>query len=331
MSKSFSKKRFTVSAIVSAIVIIAGIVLYALFGFNTALDQPKSYSFEVKCDVLIDVTENASEELQKLCEDSFRENKISYAEKSVNTVIDGNSFTDTTDTILLYTFSSGVSEEALAKSVAAVNAASHGEADVFASYHALSSERFVEPAWRGAIAIAVGAVVALAYVWIRYGLSCAVAGLVSCAHDALFTAAFFAITRFPVYAMAPVLYAAIAAFVSALLWTVQCIRMKAAYKSSAEGTPSEEVIRTSLANSWKYIVATSIALLVPVLLIGAVAVSGTALLVLPALVAIVVPVYSTLLIAPEICIPIRTAFDKTRAAKKSSYSGKKKAAATDAE
>ncbi len=338
-------KLFALFLAISSVVIVAGIILYALLGFNTAPERPTNYTFEVKYNVVLGIND-LEDDLQKLCEDTFQENGLSYSKKQVAAENSSSNLYETTDSILSYTFDSA-SSESLAKAVKAVNAAAaaykttdadgeevypYSDAAVFASWHVHTGMRIYEYAWRGAIAIAVAAIVALGYVCIRYGVSCGVAGLACCAHDALFTAALFAVTRFPVYAAAPLLYAAAAAFMSVLLWLVLCAKIKENGKAAVP-LAGEECIRKAVAENRKLVLFTALPFAVAIAVLGLVAFGSATLFLLPMLVSVAVPIYSTLLLGPDICIPIRRAFDKRREAKlkKGGYVGKKKAAEAEAE
>ena len=329
MNKFFANKKFTALFAVSCFVIILGVILYAIFGFNTAPDKPKSYTIEVKYGIMVEIGDK-EEKLETLCEDTFKANGLSFTAKETNSIVDSSSLTETTDTIITYTFAGNTDYAKLTAAAKAVNDAVASSADfdvqdddIFASAHALTSERFYTPAWRGAIALAVAAIVALGYVCIRYGVSCAVAGLACCAHDALFTLAVFAIVRFPVFAAAPVLYAAAAAFVSVFLWVMLAGKLREGFKE--EGANAEDVVRGTVKASQKTLVILAATFAVAVLIAGVIGSTGTMLFVLPMLLGIAVPVYSTLFLGPEILLPIRKAFDKRRADKKGGYVGKKKA------
>lgn len=326
MSKLKEHKLSLILAL-TAVIVIAGIILYALLGFNTMPDRDKHFTFEVEYDVVVEVS-NQEEALQKLCEDTFANNGLHYVEKEVLTQVDSSSLSESTDTTLVYTFSAGVSTESLQKAADAVNSAAQGEgyadAVIFASWHKFEGNRFYDYAWRGAIALAVAAIVALAYVAVRYGVSCGVAGLAVCAQSTLFTVALFAVTRFPVYAFAPALYAGITAFMSVLLWVFLCGKFREGFK--AAGTLSgEEVIRNTVKASTKLILLTAGVFGLAIFLLGVIGTPATMLAVLPALVGVAVATCSVLFFGEEVCIPIRRAFDKRRASKKRGYVGKKKA------
>ncbi|MGN1077683.1 MAG: hypothetical protein ACI4ST_04135, partial [Candidatus Gallimonas sp.] len=59
---------------VSAVVIIAGIILFALMGFNNSADRPTAKTFEVTYGVSVDLNEEQKAELEKTCEDAFKAN-----------------------------------------------------------------------------------------------------------------------------------------------------------------------------------------------------------------------------------------------------------------
>ena len=168
MNKLILNKLFSILLAISGAVIVLGIVVYAIWGFNIAPDRPQHYTFEVNYDVVIELNEK-EEALQDLCENVFDANGLNYSKKEVLVSIDNSSFSETTDKSLIYTFNSAKTEN-LEKAVQAVTSeltkagSAYADAIVSASWHTLESERFYDYAWRGAIAIAVAAIVTLAYV-----------------------------------------------------------------------------------------------------------------------------------------------------------------------
>lgn len=329
MTKMKDSKLFAFLAAVSAVILVAGVILYALLGFNTLPDVPASKTVELNYNALVEIRDK-EQALGKLCEDAFKANGLSYTEKESSKLLDSSTLNEGDDSKLVYTFTSGDAEKfeaavsAIRTSVAAD--ADFADAAVFVSWHTQEARRLYESSWRGAIALAVGAVVALAYVAIRYGLSCGVAGLVCCAHDALLVPAFFALTRIPVYASAPLLYAAAAAFVSVVLWLAVSAKIKANGKA-AEAYSGEECILRASRESGKTLLIVAIAFAVCILVLGAVAVGGTALFILPMLLSVACPLYSATVIGPRVALPIRSALDKRRNEKRNrgAYVGKKKA------
>lgn len=342
MNKLRSNKLFALFAAISSVIIIAGIVLYALLGFNNAQDKPVSKALDVTYGVtVVNGTvgdKDASDYLEENVEKILKEKGLSYEKDrfEVGALSQGSISASGQQITVRYTFSASVSDETLDGAVEAIEAFTDGETTVLAegvddvSWHGLENLALKKAAWRGAIAIAVGAVVALAYVAIRFGVACGVAGLVVLTHDAFFTAAFFAVTRIPVFGFAPLLYAAIAAFVSVAVWTALCIKIRSTAKDQENaGIAADALAENAVSSSWKYVVCIAAILAAVVAVTGLVAVAGTRALVLPAVVGCLVPVYSSLLIGPRVFVPIRKAFDKKRASKKGGYVRKKKKAESE--
>ncbi len=332
------KKPAVILAAVSAFLIVLGIVLYSVLGFNTMPDKNKSYTFEVHYDVMFEITEGAEEDLETYIEGVLKDNKLSYLEREANSVIDSSSFSETTDKMLVYTFAEGTDEAALAKAVNTANTyfenagddTVYGKSVISASWHYQENERFYEAAWRGAIGIGLGIVAALIYVCCRYGVASAVAGLACAADSALLTAAVFAVTRFPVYGATPLLYAAIAAFMSVLLWIVLGNRIRDALKAPENETAVKaDVVRATAKASLKTVLLTAGCFVATTAVAGLIAAPGAMLYVLPAVIAELLPVCAVLWIGPEVQALIRASIDKKKADKKIKYFGKKKADAAE--
>lgn len=329
-----SKKMLTLLvALVSCILIVAGVLMYAFLGFNDSLDLPAEYTVEVKYDVVVEINEQ-EDALQKTCEDAFAKNGVSYARKEVAPCVSVSSLAETFDWTLVYTFSDGASFEALEKAVSEVKAAtaSFGTAKIDVSAHRNVQTSEKEWAWRGAVAVAVGAIVALAYLCIRYGVGCGAAGAVAFAVDALLTAALFAVFRIPVYAFAPLLYAAAAGLVSLLYWTFFCMRLKADGKKAENGdldcTELVEKTRGEMKTPLVYAACALAVVVAVVAVLGAVNAFGTLFVTLPFLLSVFLPLASSLVTAPFVCAKIRKAFADRKAKKKVGYVGKKKAEPT---
>lgn len=121
---------FPVWIALSAVIIIAGIVLFALFGFNTAMDRTESKTVDVSYNVVVELSEENKQFLQDTSEAAFSANGISYDEKlelegqadpsgssQSSFYPNGNVFT------VRYIFDGSVSSEALSASVAAIEEA----------------------------------------------------------------------------------------------------------------------------------------------------------------------------------------------------------------
>ncbi len=339
MIKLNREKLTLLFAVLSAVIIIVGVILYAVLGFNTSLDENQKCTVEVKYDVVVEVNEK-EDELIRQCDTML--SRFGTVKREMHKAIVTSSLSETTDSFLVYTLPAGTDLFELNSLVGALrgslaeDAAFEG-AKIELSVHQLTSERFTEPAWRGAIAIAVGVIVALAYLAIRYGIDMGVGGLVCVAHDALFTLALLAICRIPVFSFMPVVCAAFAALVSVALWTYYCIRTKRALKAADNATlPRDLVYRKSLKEGTRPLASLALPLGFLVLIAFAVAV-GAAIVthaaaflftILAFVLAAAVPFYSVFLLGVEVCVPIRRDMEKRKANKKVRYIGKKKAETT---
>ncbi len=328
-------------AAISAVFVIAGIVLMALLGFNNALDLPESKTFDVYYNVVVDLSEERKASLETYCEDAFREENISFAKKQT---LEGQAapvsqtqgaFSPTgNDFLLRYTFTADVPDTALAAAMQKVNAdieaddafAQATAAETFVSFDALTVQPMNEAVWRGAVAVAVAAVVALIYVAIRFGPGCALTGLVACVNDAFLTLAVFAIARIPVYTFAPMLYAAIAAAVSVTLWLIRCMKLRDDAKTPAGALSAGECVERAVGATDKTVLLCAGTLLA-VLAVGAActAATGAAAVFAGALIPVAAGLYSSMLLAPALHVAVKAKFDKLK--KRSvRYEGKKKSA-----
>ncbi|MDE6676437.1 MAG: hypothetical protein K2K12_01825 [Clostridia bacterium] len=306
---------------ISSVIILAGIILFALLGFNTSADRNDRKTFEVEYDVEVEIAENGIKMLQDACEAAFKTNGISYFTQQ-------DAKTETVGGKLIYTFSANTSDTALGQAKAAVESfAKETFADkdateenediphVYVGYHVSYNKSFTEAAWRGAVAVAVGAVVALVYVAIRFGIGSALTGLTLCVHDVLFSLGILAITRIPVLGFVPVIVGAVAAFSSLLMWLIQCMKMRESFKNQPETVSAEEAIELSSKSAQKtiYFAAAGIAIALAIFTVALAIGSGSIGAILFPLVCIIpvgVSVYSSLLFGPALHVPVKTAFDK---------------------
>lgn len=319
-------KLFPLFAALSAVVIIAGIVLFALMGFNTSADRVKYKTVEVRYDVQVDINE-LTEGLETSCEEAFDANGLTFEKKTVPEV-DGTYLGETTDMLLSYTFSASASDEAIEAARAAIAAeiaANYSAYNVHVAAHTVTNVPLEGAAWRAAVAVAVGVVVVLIYAGVRFGVAAGLTGLAVCVHDVLFTLAFFAVTRIPVFSTGAILFGAVSAVVSLVLWLIRCMRMREDFKDEEfKKLSAEEAVQRSAANSFKLVLGTAIAFAAVFIIVGAVAASGVRLMVLPMVVCAAVSAYSTLLLAPAVYAKLKKPFDKLKANHKPRYVGKKK-------
>ena len=328
MTKHFyTLKKLPLFLAVSAVILIAGIVLFALFGFN--YDAQAGKSFEVTYDAVVTIADGG-ERVEEACEDTFSSLGISYLKKTeAAPAIDNNTLAETGDHTVTYLFGEDVSSETLAgakQSVAETLAGAYEGADVYIAVRTVDAPgTFIEPVWRGAVALAVAAVVVLVYIGFRFGWGRMLTGLVLTVHDVLLTLALLAVTRIPVAAASPLLFAAAAAVISLLLWMVQCMKMRETFKDPAFRTmDAEEAVGECCKVSSKTVLYAAAALAVVFIVLGAVAAAGTRAFFLPLLLPLAVSVYSSLVPGPMLYLPMKKLDDRSNA-KKGRYVGKKKA------
>lgn len=316
---------------ISAVFILAGIILLSLLDFNYAGETPKSKSVEVEYGVMTVMNEEKEQRLQDACEGALKNAGVSYTVR-IEEQVDSESFTQTTSKKLVYTLSASLSAEKLASVKEAVIAATTDFAadDDFSVYtHESAVEQgvYFENYWRGGLAIGVAVFVALVYVGIRFGVGSALTGLTMCAHDALLTVSLFAIFRIPVYFYSPLIYAALAALISVVLWITQCMKMKENFKTPEYAAyTADEAVAHSRLTSWKLAVFFTAGVAVAVILAGAIATAGSRLFFLPMLIPVALPLYSSLVFGPALHVHVKAAFDKWKAQHSRNNKTKKKPA-----
>lgn len=329
MSKFRFGKGLPVYAVISAVVIIAGLILCILLNFNYTSSAGRRV--EVTYDAVVSIAEK-EDELDSMCESAFRENGLSYSSKQTGVELDSQSLGETGVKAIVYNFSQNVSENALknaAETIRTRAAGNYADAEINVSVHSAEGTQFYEAIWRGAIALAVAAIVALVYIGIRYGVACALAGLVAVLNDVLFTVGLFAIVRIPVYAYAPLLFAGLAAVLSLIFWTIQCFKLKENSKDpSYENLSSADAVDKSCRSSFKSVLLLAVPVFAAFAVIGLAAAAGTRLFFLSALIPIAVALYSSLLLAPTVLVPLKAKFDRLKASRKR-YTGKQKASAEE--
>lgn len=329
MSKFHYGKKLPLFAVISALLIIAGAVMIGIFGFNRVASTEKV--IEVSYDAIVTISKQ-EEKLEGICESAFSAQGLKVTDKQTSIGRDTSYLGETGDKLITYKFSSNASEAAMNNAVAAIRSQAEsqfGEADVYARAYVAENEQFYTAIWRGAVALGVAAIVALVYVAIRYGIDSAIAGLIAVINDTLLAVALLALTRIPVYAYTPVLFAGLAAVFSVILWITQCAKMKANFKDPSYQTLSAgEAVAQSCQSSFKTVLLFVIPFAAVFAIFGAVASAGVRLFFLPALLPLAVSVYSSMLLAPAVYVPLKAKFDRIKASGRR-YSGKKKAEAEE--
>ncbi len=332
MNKRSINKLLPVWLAISAVFIIAGIILMCLLDFNYSAEIGKKNTVEVDYGVITLNTENGAEQIEDACDKAIKAAGVSVLNKAYPKDEDGNPVG------IVYEIGADLSAEKLVSlKDAVVNAtASFAENDsdfaVTVHNYEIQTRVYGESYWRGALAIGVAVFVALVYIGVRFGVGCALTGLTVCAHDAVLTAALFAVFRIPVYFYAPLVYAALAALVSVILWLLQCMKLKETVKNPEFATNSaDEIINKVRRENWLLTVCFAGALAVVAIVAGALATPLSRLFFFPLIVPVALPLYSSLVVGPAIHVHVKTAFDKWKESHGKNKSKKKTVKAVETE
>ena len=290
-------KKFKIVAIVCAVILAAGILVGAIFGVNqkasmgsyaTLTVQVSGVSFEAQGEEVESAIEEKLAGLNVLF--SSKAN-VSTAEKEyVYYFAKGTDLTEVKASV------QGVVDAAAAK---AENAISGGQVMVTEETAVKNTPAFYT--LRTVIAIAVFAVVAFAYAFLRYRLAGGIVAAVSVALSAALSCAVTALTRIPAdgYIVATYAFAALTAAVMTL-FTLSKVRALEGEEKAKEMSEEEKVV-SSL--SVKSVLALAVALVGGLALI--VAFGPSRLFAVHAILAVVVATFVALLAAPSLYIPLR--------------------------
>ncbi|MBQ8319855.1 MAG: hypothetical protein IJX81_03150 [Clostridia bacterium] len=305
--------KFRLWAVICAVILIAGIVVAAVFGLNKTADM-NSYS------VLTVRASGVSFDAQ-----SEKIDELVTAEISEGILFKSEAEISTAEKEYAYYFAKGTDltaakkdvQDSLTKAIAdeellIVSAwASVGEEEVARNTPALYAGRAV-------IAIAVFTVLAFAYTALRYKLSGGITTAVAVALSAALTFALSAITRIPVDNYIVAVYG-VAALFAAVATVFTLAKTRALEKTDAAKEMSEEEkVQSSL--SVKSVLALSVAMLGALVLV--LAFGPSRLFAVHGMIAVVVGAFVSLIAAPSLYLPLKKAEAEMKA-KKARYDYKK--------
>lgn len=330
MSKNTGKK-WTLWSIIIAVVLIAAVALGIVFGgFNGATSMDDAKTLTVTMNKLVYNTQ--LEKVEEICENEFGSLKY-VAEKK------GEMSGD--DSEIVYVFDADADlaalEEALnAKFEAATNG---GELNgsfisVTTNEEAVVSTLAKDVVLRGVIALAVFAVLAFAYVSLRYKLDMGIVAAICVVLSGALTAAIAMIVRIPVTASL-VYVICVSALMTAVTVLLTFNKIRANAKAE-EAISAEELVSSSVASKeiCKLVWLTGGAIvLVGVVsgvasLISAGVLSTTFWFAVQAVVAVLVAWFMGVVYAPALYLPFKAAEDEKNEGKtKTDYQGAKKTSA----
>ncbi|MBE5745236.1 MAG: hypothetical protein E7355_03765 [Clostridiales bacterium] len=331
MNKIFAKtvKKSCAFILLAATVVLlaAAIIVSALCGVNygAGLEDTTTVSVTVNSFVY----KNEREYLEETCESVFAAQGV-----EANYVYRSEMSGDECE--LAYVFDADTEETklqavkvALAAKLAAESANSESElngaiVNVSASSETVKSKIAAARLWRAAIAVAVFAVLAFAYVAIRHGLALAFAALLAPIVSTALSTAVVLLTRIPV--TSATFYAILVTTILSGVFTMMFLnKLSGNAKADAfAGADADTLVKGSLSSCW--IGWTAIAFGVALVLLGAIATTAVRYFAIASFVGVVMAAFVGLIFAPNCALEIRTYLDKKSANKTASgYVGAKKA------
>ncbi len=323
-AKTVKKRCAFITLAVAIVLLAASIIVSVLCGINfgAGIEDTKSITVTVNSFVY----NNERDALEEVCEGVFEEKGLSvkYVYRSQ---LSGD------DREMTYVFDANTEDADLAGAKLALkakldeeSAKAEGElngAIVNVAYSseevkgAIASSRLL----RAAIAVAVFAVLAFIYATVRHGVAYGLVALLAPIVAAALTTSIVLLTRIPVtnatfYAVAAATLVA-SVFVMMLLNKIKNNSKADAYANADDAT----LIKGSLASKW--IVWTSVALGVAVVLVGAIATAAVRYFAIASLVGLVVAAFAGLIFAPACALAAKT-YVKAKTSK-NAYVGAKKA------
>lgn len=315
--------KFKLWAFLGAVVVIAGIVICAIFGFNADYTASDSKSLTVKMNSF--VYDMKADDVKKICEAELDKAGL----KDVYS-FDGEMSGDSDE--IVYVFSASVSDEKLAAMKASLETALNTAVEdpdnsLYGAfqYVTVTSEQVAAtlPAgyiWRGILAAAVVLVIEFVYVSARYKLNMGITTAATSLLGLLLTGAIVAIVRIPVTtSLAYVL--AFGMLYPALLAMLIFNKMRENFKTDEyKAMPADEAIASSVpAKTILVFAGASAAALV---ILGVIAVASVRWFALAALAAVAAGTFSALVFMPAMYLPLKKISDK-KAAERARYDYKK--------
>lgn len=312
MSKIFSKtvKKTTLWSVIIAIVLAAAIVVCALFGFNKNLAMKDNQTLTVSLNSYVYNTQGdevKDDLVKELGAEYAYEGAMSGYECELVFVFDEDAkLADLKAEAEAYLLDKVTNEATWSGATYSVSAATEEVTAALAKGYVL----------RAAIAGVVLAVLAFAYVSLRYKLSGGITAGVSALVGMLMTASVVVLTR--VYVTASAAYAiTIAGLLTAAMTLFTLNNVRSAKK---EGATTEEAVPSSVAV--KEVLYTAIVVAVGMLLVGILGRTGGAWFAVSALIAVAVSALVSLFFAPAVYLSLQTVADNKPA--KDGYVGAKK-------
>ena len=321
MNKILAKTigKWKIWAIVAAVVLLAGVIVSAIFGFNlsSTVDDTKTVTVRVESYL----SEPQAAKVENICIAEF--NKVgAYTDYEVEASIANGKVKE-----YVYTFDANTSRATLETAQGKIKAAFESEESLKGLFLYVTvnenatigilAKGFV---WRAALAFAVATVALFIYSAIRHKVA---QGLLVTGVTVLGTAlavVLVGLVRIPV--TTTIVYAFAFAFIySAFGALTFAASVKSGLKDPENAEKSvEEIVVSSVAVKETVIFAG--ALLLALILVGAIAITAVSWLAVAAIIGLVAGLYTTLIFLPSVYLPVKKCADK-RAEKRARYDYKK--------
>lgn len=312
-------KKLPVWIAVSAVIMVIGLVLFFVTGFNLSPQATDKKSVAIAYDSYITIDDKLVDEVENICNDVFSSTDLNVKYTYKSTVSGGGTlefvFDSDTDSVALETAKDAIISSLESSSGELSNATYEGVVHVYAS------ESMYKYIWRGAIAGAAAVLFAFVYVAIRYKLSMGAVVAVTAVHDVALVIALSLICRVSVspYFMGILAFALVYSILNSC--AVFSEMRKCLKDENVKQLPSEEAAAVMSSASRK------VSLRIAVLTFAALAVlvlftiffsKGVFLSVIPAILSVAVSAYSSCIFVPALYTPFKVAADK-RAEEKAKY------------
>ena len=292
---------------VPAVLIIAGLVLFFVLGFQPAASIADSRSLVVSHDQYVNADEELKDAFVDICLAQIEEADVELIDYDVADTATGGyaefRFAPETENGTLSSLLSGIL-------TALESDAELGNGNYAGSQHDNVSQYAYDYIWRAAVSAGVALALAFVYVMIRYRVSMGIAALAAGVLDVAMTLALVLILRIPV---TTVLSAAaiFAVFFSVLVSCVAFGRMRSLLKSEEYADkPAGEAMEDAARAAVRPVLILGIAAIVFFALLSVFCGAAIRAFTLPALCAVAASTFSGTLLSPSLAAALRVCWEK---------------------
>lgn len=303
--------KWKVWSVIAAAIIVVGLLVSAIFGFNLAATADDSLTVTVRLDSY--ASNAVVEKVESICDTEFKKLSLSY-EYEVKANVSNGAVRE-----YVYSFRKGTNEQTLESAKNSINAAFETEKQtegsplyngfVNASCHRNDTLKFLAKGfvWRAVLAGAIALALVFVYCVFRLKRHLALTVTGATLVGGAMTLALVALLRIPV--TSSIVYAAaFASLFTAAFSVLFAGNAKAAFgKEKNEELSTEETIAS--ATPVKEIVSVAAVLLAGLVLIGAIGVTSVSWFAIAAVIGLLCGTFTVLVLLPAVYLPVRKAVD----------------------